>query len=191
MNDIRINEWSKLKFLDPAEILPKLRELQLKIANSNLNDKIRNLRTNKSKAYREGWEAALFCYGMSNIIGTKVCVVPYESSDYDAIATWLQNEVQHFTPIQIKEVVYSDLSLEENINTEIEKLNRYADSKETTFLFHVNKKGRLDLGAIKIPELNIGSLWLIGSVTPDQSKWFVAGDMLNNPTYIEYEYPND
>jgi hypothetical protein len=189
MIDIRINEWSKLNFADPAAVLPQLRQLQLEVSTSNLNEKTRNLRTNKLKPYREGWEAALFCYGMSKLIDATVYVVPYEASDYDAVAMWVKEETQHFAPIQIKELISHELNPNTDINKEIAKLKRYTASNDTTFVLHVNRPCRLELQAIEIPKLNIASLWLIGATTPDQSRWFVAGDMLNNPTMVEYEYP--
>jgi hypothetical protein len=37
--------------------------------------------------------------------------------------------------------------------------------------------------------LNIGSLWLLGASAPDQSKWFIVGNLLNNPRIFEFDYP--
>ena len=79
--DTRINEWRKLRFVDPAVILPQLKMIQLQIANSNLSDRIKNLRTAELKKYREGWEAAIFCYGMSQMLDFPIYISPCEVSD--------------------------------------------------------------------------------------------------------------
>jgi hypothetical protein len=187
--DIRLNEWSKLKFVDPAKALPKLREIQELIATSNLNEKVKNLRTQKFKHHREGWEATLFCYGMSQLLKTTVFVAPYELSDYDAVSKYIQDDVQHFTPIQIKEVVPERLNPNTSINQEIAKLNRYPASKDTVIVMHVNRPGRLDLSDIQTPKLNISELWLLGASSQDQRRWFIAGDLLNRPNIFEFDYP--
>jgi hypothetical protein len=189
MIDTRINEWSKLKFVDPGILLPRLRQIQQKFATSNLNENIKNLRTNKLKTYREGWEAALFCCGMKKVMGITVYVSSYEASDYDAIAMWVKDETQHFAPLQIKEIVPHKLNPETDINKEIAKLTRYSVSNDTTVVIHVNRIGRLELRSIKVPKLNIASLWLIGTTKPEKDRWAIVGDMLSKPEITEFDYP--
>jgi hypothetical protein len=189
MIDTRINEWSKLKFVDPAVVLPQLRQIQLEFATSKLNESVKNLRTHKLRTYREGWEAALFCYGMKKVMGVTVYILPYEASDYDAVATWVKDDTQHFTPLQIKEIVPRKLNPETDINKEIAKLTRYPVSNDTTVVIHVNRTGRLELQSIKVPKLNIASLWLIGATKPEKDRWAIAGDMLDKPEITEFEYP--
>jgi hypothetical protein len=187
--DMRINEWRKLKFVDPAVILPQLKKVQMQIANGNLSDRIKNLRSPELKRYREGWEAAVFCYGMSRMLDFPIYVYPYEASDYDAVAVRIEDDTQYFTAIQIKEVVPEYLNPETDINKEIAKLRRYTVSNDTVIVIHVNRAGRLDLSLIEVPILNIGSLWLLGASAPDQSKWFIAGNLLDNPQIFEFDYP--
>ena len=187
--DMRINEWRKLKFFDPGTVLPQLRVIQLQIANSTLEEKVKNLRTQALKQHRQGWEAAIFCYGMGKMLGVQIYVTPYETSDYDAVAVRGEGDTQYFTPIQIKEVVPKYLNPGTDINKEIAKLTRYPVSNNTVVAIHVARAGRLDLSLIKVPRLNIGSLWLFGASAPDQSKWFIAGDLLDNPRIFEFEYP--
>ena len=93
--DTRLNEWRKLNFVDPPKILPQLRIIQLQVASSTLNNRVKDLRTHQLKRHREGWEAALFCYGMSKMIGVSVYVAPYEASDYDAVAVRKENDTQY------------------------------------------------------------------------------------------------
>ena len=187
--DTRINEWRKLKFVDPAVVLPKLRKIQMQVADSTLEDKIKNLRTSELKQYREGWEAAIFCYGMGKMLDVPVYISPYQASDYDAVAVRIEDNTQYFTAIQIKEVVPEYLNSETDINKEITKLRRYPVSNDTVIVIHVNRVGRLDLSLIEVPSLNIGSLWLLGASAPDQSKWFIAGNLLDNPRIFEFDYP--
>jgi hypothetical protein len=185
----KFNEWSKLKFVDPGKILPQLRIIQLTVAASTLDDRVKNLRTHQLKRHREAWEAALFCYGMSKMLGNSVYVAPYEASDYDAVALRMEKDTQYYTPIQIKELVPEDLNPHTDINKEIAKLNRYPVSNDTAVVIHINRAGRLDLLSIKTPQLNIGSLWVLGASIPDQSRWFIAGNLLGTPGILEFDYP--
>lgn len=187
--DMRLNEWRKLHFVDSAKLLPEFRTIQAQVANSNLKDQIKNLRTQKFKQYREGWVAAIFCFGMSQLIGVPIYIASHEASDYDAVAMRVEDDTQHFTPIQIKEVVPEALNPSTDINKEIAKLNRYPVSNDTVVVIHMNRAGQLQLPTIEVPHLNIASLWLIGASAPDQSRWFLAGDLINNPRIFEFDYP--
>ena len=189
MVDTRINEWMKLKFIVPANALPKLRKIQELLAISGLPDKVKNLRTSKLKRHREGWVATLFCYGMSKLLGTTVFVCPHEASDYDAVSMWHVEDTLHFAPIQIKEVVPQKLNPYTDINKEIVKLRRYSVSNDTIVIMHVNRPGRLDLSNIQVPKLNISQLWLLGASTPNRSKWFIGGSLLEKPKIFEFKYP--
>ncbi len=185
-----LNAWAKLNFVDPKTILPRLREIQVLVANSDLNENIKDLRTNKLKKYREGWEAALFCYGMGKIMNTTVYVTPHEESDFDAIALRFENGEQKYTPIQIKELVPRSLNPKSELNDEIKKLSKYSSSKDCVVVIHINRDGRLELSDVEVPKLKIGGLWLLGATNPDQSKWFIAGDFMGLPQIIEFAFPS-
>jgi hypothetical protein len=43
--------------------------------------------------------------------------------------------------------------------------------------------------SIKVPKLNVASLWLIGATKPDKDRWAVDGDMLDKPEITEFDYP--
>lgn len=187
--DVRINEWSKLTFVDPETVLRKLRKIQIQLAASNLHYRVKNLRTHQLQQHLEGWKAALFCYGMSKLLRVPVYVVPYAKSDYDAVAMGVEDDTRYFTPIQIKEVVPDYLNPNTDINKEIAKLSRYSVSNDTVVVMHVNRAVRLELQKIKVPKLNIAELWLLGDSAADQNKFFIAGDLLNNPRRFEFDYP--
>jgi len=187
--DIRLNEWSKLNFVDPATVLPQLRKIQIDIAHSTIDNRVKNLRTSQLKPHREGWEAALFCYGMGKLLDVPVYIVPYEASDYDAVAMCVKDDTQHFYPLQIKEVVPEELNPNTSINKEIAKLTRYPVSGDTTVVVHVNRAAHLEPSSIIVPKLNIAALWLLGASAPDQSKWFIAGNILDKAGIFEFDYP--
>ena len=185
-----LNAWAKLKFVDPKTILPQLRAIQELVAVSDLNKKMKDLRTNKLKKHREGWEAALFCYGISKLMNSTVYVTPHEDSDFDAIALRIENGVQRYTPIQIKELVPKSLNPNSELNEEIKKLSKYTGSKDCVVVIHLNRDEKLELSDVEVPKLQIGGLWLLGATTPDQSKWFIAGDFLVSPQIYEFDFPS-
>ena len=89
-DSIRTKHWSKLKFYDPAIILRNFREVEISIANVNMEERVRTLRTNILKLHRQGREAALLCHGIgTNVLNTTVYFSPTEESDYDFISLWV------------------------------------------------------------------------------------------------------
>lgn len=184
-----LNAWSKLHYVEPKTKLQQLRKFQELVSVSDLNLHFKNLRTNGLKRYREGWEAALFCYGMSNLLDTSVYVALHEEADFDAIALRIENGVQVYTPIQIKELVPESLNPDTDLNIEIEKLAKYPTSKDCVVVIHHTREGKLDLSNVKVPNLQIGGLWILGASKPDQNKWFIAGDFLETPQIYEFDFP--
>ncbi|TAJ20231.1 MAG: hypothetical protein EPO60_05685, partial [Rugosibacter sp.] len=110
MDRSRLRAIQSLEFRDPRQFLVELGELECRLAASVLDPKIKGLRTNKLKEWREARDAALFCYGMGQRIGQTVFLARGESQDYDFIAAWVVGDVQYFVPVQLKEVVPSDLN---------------------------------------------------------------------------------
>ena len=76
-----------------------------------------------------------------------------------------------------------------DLNTLISSLQKYNDSNDLTVAIHMNRHGTIDISKIIIPQLNIRELWLFGSLTLDQSKWFLVGDLLKDKNYYEFYYP--
>lgn len=178
------NEWEALKYVEPKKALLEIRNIQQMVASSDLSNNVKNLRTHSLRMHREGWEATLFCYGLGELLKTTIHVCPYEKEDYDAIAV----SKDGYIPIQVKEVVPEKLNPDTDVNKEIFKLSRYPKT-DTTFVMHINRNGKLDLLNIKVPKLKIKALWLLGSSSSDQSRWFIAGNLLTEPTIFEFDYP--
>lgn len=184
-----LNAWSKLDYFESKSVLLRYRKTQELLNVSDIDQKTKNLRINKFKRYREGWEAALFCYGMCKRLNTTVYVALHEEADFDSIALRYTDGVEYYTPIQIKELVPESLNPDTDLNKEIKKLVKYPTSKDCAVVIHHTRAGKLDLSTIKIPTLQIGSLWVIGALNPYQNRWFLAGDLLEAPRIIEFDFP--
>jgi hypothetical protein len=179
----------KLDFRDPAPFLVNLRQLELEMADSNTPERIKNLRTNSLKEWRELREAALFCYGMSQRIGQTVYVGRGESQDYDFVASWVANDEQHLAPVQLKEVVPIGLNPKASLQATIDALTKYVDSEDLTVAIHLNQQTRFEPSELSIPPLRIAALWVFASIAPDQSLWGLWGNFLETPEGSHYEYP--
>lgn len=191
MDNIQINEWRRLDYHDPADVLRRVEEIQLDIANHSDDEKAKTFRTNRLKAHKEGREAALFCHGLGKaVLNKKVYFSLHEKVDYDFVACWQDQTALVFTPVQLKEVVPRKLNPETSLNEEIAKLKKYADSQDLVVAIFLNRTGRLNVDDIIVPDLNIAELWFFGSSSKDQSKWFLLGDLLGDKRYFEYDYPN-
>jgi hypothetical protein len=69
------------------------------------------------------------------------------------------------------------------------ELWEYPKSEQTIVAVHVNQEGPLVWSAITKPTTSVAEIWLYASLTPDQSRWFLYGDLLNRPQSFEIPWP--
>ncbi|MBN2654198.1 MAG: hypothetical protein JXR79_03675 [Nitrospirae bacterium] len=190
METIELNKWGKYQYYDFEEILKEYRKLEDLAGYSDLDDTAKTLRRNKQKLYREGREAALFSYGLSQaVVGEKIYFANCEDVDYDFVTYFKRDDVLHYTPVQLKEVVSEKLNSKSNLNETISKLAKYSSSSNLVVAIHLNKEIRLEFNAIEVQKLNIAQLWIFGALDETQDSWFIYGDMLSNPEYYQFNYP--
>lgn len=189
MTQDRVRAFKQLVYRDPAPFLVRLRELEPRIATSNLPTKVKNLRTNPLKWSRELREAALFCYGMSQRVGQTVYLSPSEAQDHDFVASWAVGDTQHLAPVQLKEVVSHDLIPSASVQAIVDALEKYTDSADLTVAIHLNQRVHFDPSRLAIPPLRISSLWVFGAISEDQTQWVLWGNFLETPVGTRFEYP--
>ena len=93
MSNIELNVLKNLDFKEPRSFLLILRCLEEVVSQTDTPKNIKNLRVNGLKQARETRDAALFCYGMSKVIGDTVYFSMCEAQDYDFVAKWRSGEV--------------------------------------------------------------------------------------------------
>jgi hypothetical protein len=184
-----LKHWSSLKYHDPAQVLRQLRALEGEISASDLPDRVKRLRTNDSKRYREGRDAAVFTYGMSVVHGGPVYYATEERDDYDFVALWADQDTQHFTPVQLKELVPADLNPTATLEDLVTRLADSVAPSQTVLAVKLNRRGQFDLDKITLPKLPWSEVWFFWSSSPDQSQWSIWGDALTTPIRIDFEYP--
>lgn len=189
MDRSRLRAIQSSEFRDPKQFLIELRKVEPQLAASGLDPKVKRLRTNKLKEWRETRDAALFCYGMGQRIGQPVFLARGESQDYDFIASWVVGDEQHFAPVQLKEVVPADLNGTASLERTIRSLTKYVDSEELTVAIRLNRQEHFDPRTVVIPSLRIAALWVFGSISPNQSEWGLWGNFLEEPEGSRFAYP--
>lgn len=189
MDHTRIRGLHKVEFRDPKPFLINLRNLEPQIADANLEPRVKQLRTNVLKEWRETREAALFCYGMGQRIGQPVYLARGESQDYDFIASWVVGEEQHLAPVQLKEVVPENLNPAASLQKTINSLTKYVDANDLTVAIHLNRMGHFDPNSVVVPPLRIAALWIFASIAPDGNEWGLWGNFLEQPDGSRFEYP--
>src|SRR5687767_14702903 len=118
-----------LEYRDPGPFLIFLRKLELKVVASDLPGRVKQLRTNPLKEWKEAREAALFCHGMGQRISTTICFAKGEAQDYDFVATWDNAGSRHFARVQLKEVVPADINPSASLQRTLLSLSKYTDSE--------------------------------------------------------------
>ncbi len=189
MDEIILREWGELKYLDPEYVLRELKKIEIKFAEMPMDPRIRNLRTNKQKKFREGREAALFCIGVSKYMGKKVFFSLTESSDYDFVACWEKEGELNYASVQLKELVPEHLNPFARLDDIISRLKKYPNSSRLIVAIHLNRTFHLDVGTLNIPSLKLAGLYTFAAVSQDQNNWVLHGDFLGNFQETPFEYP--
>ncbi len=189
-DSVQLNEWRQLEYHDPATVLRKLRVAEDRLHALQMPDDIRNLRTNTLKELREGRDAALFSLGASTVLGVPVGFARHEATDYDFVLTTRIGDVQHFSPIQLKEWVPPDLNPEQTLDDILQSIpRRYPRSPRTTIAIRIYRPIRLELESVEAPHATVDGVWLFGCCASDQSEWFVYGNLLTQPRLYRFLYP--
>lgn len=187
---MRLRSWSKLEFLEPKGFLIGLAEVSEKIAESDLPYSVTSLRTNGLKRHREARQCALFCYGMSQLVGAEVRFAPAEESDVDFVAWFQKGEVSHFVPLQMKEVVPERVRANVSLQEELDKLSKYTDSEDLCVVFHVNRDIRVTPSELDLTRVKLRELWLVGCAGGDGQEWMICGDLLGGEAEeLRFRYP--
>nr|WP_315402397.1 hypothetical protein [uncultured Duganella sp.] len=185
-------EWLKLKYHDPAYILAGLRRIALQVGASNTEEGVKNLRTNGLKTIREGRQAALFCYGLSQRTGRKIqfALQEPENDAADAIGLMDINGEAFFLPIQLKELPPTHLNPHVSLQDILNKLgSKRSGARGTIVAIHVNRVMHLEISKLTIPT-GIAELWLYGAADETQDRWFLIGDLLSDPGLAsEFAHP--
>jgi hypothetical protein len=188
--ELRIREWQKLQYLDPEKILRGLRAIATTQPLHNLPYEVATLRRRDLRQYGEGRQGAIFCYAMSLALGSRVSFAQDEASDYDIVARYLLEDTVHYVPVQLKELVPAQLNPRADLQSELDKIAKYADSRDLVVAFHLNGDRTMEFSNLRFPTRAIGGLWFFGATASDQRKWLLLGDMLKDERYWhEFEYP--
>jgi len=185
----QLRHWGTLTYHDPARILRELRALEHELASIE-DEKVRRLRTPTLKKYREWRDAALFTYGMSVAQERPMGYATEESDDYDFVVAWIQDDQQHFCPVQIKELVPADLNPRATLQDLIVNLPNYSPGTDTVLAVKLNRRGKMDLRAITMPVIPFKQLWFFWTASPHGNRWNIYGDALKEPGQATFDYPN-
>lgn len=190
LSRVTLRQWATLAYRDPRTDLINLGRLQGAMERTGHKPMLSDLRNHQFKGHLENRQAALFAHLVSALLLREpVEYVMHEHEDYDCILRW---KVQHRTcyqAVQLKEIVPKSLNRMSEIDTELQKLSKYVGSEKTIAAFHLNQSGLVDFSNMKKPKTSISAIWLYGALTPNQSQWFLYGDVLKRPVLRETSYP--
>lgn len=127
-------------------------------------------------------------------MGMKVLFSMVERSDYDFVATYEQDGIQHFVPVQLKELVPLETVPNRplpQLQDEINKLKKYADAEDLVVAIHANRDITIEPRSLQLPALKLGALWLFGGTDLTQERWMLMGNLLqSNPVVSYFDHPH-
>lgn len=147
-----------------------------------LPPRLRAFRSNPLRETLERRQAALFCYGLSEVTGIDIGIAHLEQSDYDFIMAYHEGGNLCFCPLQMKEFVPATINPQADLQAEFDKLAKYTDSEELVVAMHLNRRFHFDYQKYDFSRLPIKELWLFGQTGPGKP-WVIMGNMMDsNPT---------
>jgi len=184
------NRWKKLRYHNPGDILRRLRALEIELADVQMDEKVRRLRVSSLKQFREWRDAALFLYGLGLAYRRKIYYATLEESDYDFVASWTEGAIQHFCPVQLKELPPAELNANANLEEILARSVKDPRPTSTVLAVRLNRTGHLDLKTLSIPPVPWKEVWFLWASAPDSTRWTVYGDALGDPGQFSFDYPS-
>jgi hypothetical protein len=191
ISNILVREFGQMEWHEPREVLVKLRAIEMNLPDG-LDERVRRLRTNRLKEWREARTAALFSYGMSSaVLQLPVLFSKSEAKDFDFVIRWRAEDKDFFYPVQLKELPPDDISSSVTLDDIHDKLEKYSGATDLSVAIHINRRMRFDFQPwAREGRPRINELWYLGCESADQSKWFLFGSVLKqNPKKYEFTYP--
>ncbi|MBA3002933.1 MAG: hypothetical protein FP813_03660 [Desulfurivibrio sp.] len=191
IDKIRLRKFTELNWCEPESVLKKLRYIEKTVLSEVKDESIRKLRTNRLKGWREARDAAIFAYGLGiHVLKLPVFVAKSEECDYDFVVKWEKEGAELFCPVQLKELPPENLNRELTIDDIYKKLEKYSGEKDLAVAVKINRNMKFDFKAwTSDKKLAISELWYFGNISRDGSVWCLYGDVLNEPQYYEFRYP--
>lgn len=184
-------EWEQQQFLDPRAVLIKFDQVDRQFAHrDDMPEEVRSLRVRSLRPANYLRQAALFAYGMSHTQKKNIEFALLEDRDIDCITRWVDGDTVHYCPVQLKELVPEHVNATAQLESELAKLEKYADAREVVVAMYVNRRVHLDFPITAPTNLRISELWLYGALSPDLRKWMLYGNLLGQAQRYEYEYPS-
>jgi hypothetical protein len=178
---MKLRQWGELDYHPCLEIIAAWDAVVLMTDWSKLSEKEQKLRGSSQKGLREHVHAAIFAWGISHRLNVEhVHVARTDVADHDAIMKWVKGGELCFAPVQLKELVPTDLSPKGSLQDIIDRLpDKYPDSPDLVVVIlhsRPNSNGKIEISIP--PNLRLGGLHIFGCCSPCGEKWFVTGNLV-------------
>ena len=122
--------WYRLAYLEPKQVLLNLRRVAESYPLDELDYKVQSLRTHELRKMHETRQAALFAFGLGGALEVPIQYALSEDQDYDAVVRYQVSSGVEYLPVQLKEWVPNFLNSRSTLQSELDKLRKYVDSKD-------------------------------------------------------------
>jgi hypothetical protein len=187
---ITLRKWRQRRWRDAQADLVNLGRLYGRLLGKGIQAAVDDLRVHELRKYVEQRQAALFAYFIEHsVLKCPIAYAMSEEQDYDCLIWWNVDGKSRYAPVQLKELVPSHINPTANIVDELAKLAKYVTSDRTIIAVHLNQAGLVEYSSIPRPATSAAEIWLYAAISPDQSLWFLYGDLLHGARGYEIPWP--
>lgn len=185
----RINEWAGLSYYNPTEALREVRRRGFDHKPGGRPDFPPDISHGLRKIITEHLDAAVFAHGIRQLAPEReACFAPFEAQDHDFVLRFGPAERPIYCSVQLKVLVSKDVNPKLTPESLLNGLRKYADGSTLVVAVKIDRPG-VDPRTLDVPALPVGELWFFGPCSETADKWYLYGDCLGTPQWVEFELP--
>lgn len=167
MDPILCRRLASLTYGDPETLVNAIQpNIQILLQNPAL---AKEIKPQDRKVCLEKYQAAFLAFIMQQSMKSvaKISVAFHETDDFDCVLrAQIHNGETIYKPVQLKQLPSHELNRSADVQTQIDKLQKYASSPALVVALWINRDIKLNLSTLNFSNLTIEQLWFFGD-TPN------------------------
>ncbi|WP_372611172.1 hypothetical protein [Halomonas sp.] len=185
----RLNHWASQIYFNPTKVLEEAARLGFRHVIGGRCRLPPEIARPDRKRLIEDLDAAAFAHGLRVLIPDRdICIAELEAQDHDFVLRFGPPDDPGYCPLQLKVLVSKEVNESQTMDDLLENLNHYADAADLVVAIKIDRLG-VDPRGLQIPPLELAEIWFFGPSLEGSNMWYLYGDCLGSPLWLEFQLP--